>query len=121
MNPQLIQEFKTLLETERERLEAELPGIATEDPRMKGDWNARMPETAGRNTNDNQDEEEQADVREEYESRVAQEQALEERLAEVRQALERIAAGTWGICRACQEPIAEERLRANPAAEYDIE
>ncbi|RJQ37188.1 hypothetical protein C4552_01675 [Candidatus Parcubacteria bacterium] len=121
MNPNLARELQPLLEQERHRLEAELGGIATKDPRMVGDWDARMPDTASRDTNDQSDIEEQADVREEYETRIAQEQALEERLAEVRKALERIAAGSYGACLACGKPIPEERLRANPAAAYHIE
>jgi RNA polymerase-binding transcription factor DksA len=36
-------------------------------------------------------------------------------LVEVRRALERVAAGTYGTCRMCGEAIAEERLRAVPA------
>jgi RNA polymerase-binding transcription factor DksA len=32
----------------------------------------------------------------------------------VRQALDRMAAGTWGLCEVCGEPIAERRLEALP-------
>jgi DnaK suppressor protein len=37
-------------------------------------------------------------------------------LAEVDAAIERLAAGTYGICERCGEPIAEARLEARPAA-----
>ncbi len=37
-------------------------------------------------------------------------------LAEVRHALQRVAAGTYGACAACSDDIDSERLAANPAA-----
>jgi DnaK suppressor protein len=37
-------------------------------------------------------------------------------ITDVRAALDRIAAGTYGHCIACGEPIARERLRVQPAA-----
>jgi RNA polymerase-binding transcription factor DksA len=42
-------------------------------------------------------------------------------LADVVAALERIEAGTYGICMECGEPIGVERLRALPTARYDIQ
>ena len=38
------------------------------------------------------------------------------RLAEVDAALERVAAGTYGVCERCGEPIAPARLEARPTA-----
>src|SRR3989344_3981400 len=118
MNPELLQECTQALETERARLEAELTSFATKDPKMKDDWDATFPGSAP--GSDRPDEEEQADIREEYETELASEQGLEGRLRNVRRALERITAGTYGRCAKCGEPIPEERLRANPAAAYDI-
>lgn len=40
-----------------------------------------------------------------------------EELRAVQLALERVSAGTYGICSHCRTPIPEERLQANPAAE----
>jgi RNA polymerase-binding transcription factor DksA len=42
-------------------------------------------------------------------------------LAEVDRALERLDAGTYGRCDACGEPIADERLAAQPAARLCVE
>ena len=44
-----------------------------------------------------------------------------QRLAQVDQALARIAAGTYGICDACGKPIALARMEANPVATLCIE
>lgn len=42
------------------------------------------------------------------------------RLAEVEAALQRLEAGTYGICEACGQPIAAARLEARPAARLCI-
>jgi RNA polymerase-binding transcription factor DksA len=42
-------------------------------------------------------------------------------LREVRDALTRMDAGTYGLCLICGEPIPRERLRAFPMARYDVE
>jgi len=42
-------------------------------------------------------------------------------LAEVDRALERLDEGTYGRCDACGEPIADERLAAQPAARLCVE
>ena len=38
------------------------------------------------------------------------------RLVELDRALERVAAGTYGVCEACGQPIAAGRLEARPTA-----
>ncbi|OHA09183.1 MAG: hypothetical protein A3B37_01415 [Candidatus Sungbacteria bacterium RIFCSPLOWO2_01_FULL_59_16] len=122
MDPSHTEEFRSLLAAEKERLERELAAFARPDPKLEGDWDAVFPAAAElSSTASRASQEEQADLREEYETAIAQEHALESRLAEVNRALGRIADGAFGQCRACGLPIADERLHANPAAEYDIE
>ncbi|MEV4642953.1 TraR/DksA C4-type zinc finger protein [Actinoplanes sp. NPDC049548] len=41
-----------------------------------------------------------------------------ERLADVDDALRRVAAGTYGVCERCGEPIGDERLAARPFARF---
>ncbi|MEU4289610.1 TraR/DksA C4-type zinc finger protein [Kribbella sp. NPDC026596] len=41
---------------------------------------------------------------------------VEHQLAEVEAAIERLAAGTYGVCEQCGQPIAPARLEARPAA-----
>ena len=45
---------------------------------------------------------------------------VEAHLGEIDHALERVAAGTYGLCRSCRRPIATERLRALPVTELCI-
>ncbi len=41
-------------------------------------------------------------------------------LREVQAALERLDAGTYGVCMTCGEPIDRQRLQAMPTARYDL-
>jgi RNA polymerase-binding transcription factor DksA len=41
-------------------------------------------------------------------------------LREVQAALERLGAGTYGVCMKCGEPIDPQRLKALPTARYDL-
>jgi RNA polymerase-binding transcription factor len=43
---------------------------------------------------------------------------MEAKIADVERALERLAAGSYGICEACGQPIGEARLEAWPAARF---
>ena len=45
----------------------------------------------------------------------------EERLREIHEALERIAAGSFGDCEGCGKPIAKTRLRAIPWTRHCID
>ena len=122
MEPSLQEEFKTILIREKERLEQELSSFAVKDPQIPENWNAKFPapeDTSASMSHSSEDE--QADRREEYETELAQEQSLELRLREVNHALDRIERGIFGVCKTCGKPIPEERLRANPAAAYDME
>ena len=43
---------------------------------------------------------------------------MEAKMADVARALERLDAGTYGVCEACGQPIGEARLEAWPAARF---
>jgi DnaK suppressor protein len=46
--------------------------------------------------------------------------SLRDTLREVQDALQRMEAGTYGVCQRCGKPIAEERLEALPATRLCI-
>lgn len=116
-----MEELKVALKEEHEKLVGELKSVATKDPKMKGDWDAKYPQLESQEYGSHSGLDEEADEVEEYETRLAAEHSLESRLLEVTQALERIQKGTHGICKKCAKEIPLERLRANPAAEFCIE
>lgn len=117
-----LAQLKQSLEAERERLIGELKGIARPDAAGHiGEWETQYPQFEAGEAIAAAAPDEEADEVEEYEARLATERSLENRLLEVTHALERMAGGTYGTCLACKQPIPPARLRANPAAAYDIE
>jgi len=107
-----IQKYKSLLTEERDRLLSELQDIGKVDNQNEDDWHA----TAGELQTGTADAQVLADRFEEKLTNEGIVANLEKRLQEVRDALERIDAGTYGTCTECGERIPAERLDANPAA-----
>lgn len=109
MDPKLISELKTRLEKEREIVDEQLKGFAKKDRAIKGDWDAKFPRFSPGHTL-----EEEADEVEEYENLKAIEYALELKLNEINQALERIEKNNFGKCQVCHKEIETERILAIP-------
>ena len=120
MNHTLLQELKTALAEERDTLVRELKEIAQKNPRVAGDWNALFPKFEPSESGSHASEEEAADEVEQYEVNLEAEHSLESRLLAVTNALGRIKEGSYGICQKCKKSISPERLKANPAAEFDM-
>jgi RNA polymerase-binding protein DksA len=57
----------------------------------------------------------------EYETNIAEEDLLERTLRDIDGALERIEAGSYGICKHCGKPIDPRRLQARPTAGSCVE
>lgn len=109
INPQLVKKNKKQLLEEKKRLENLLSRIANRDERV-GDFHPKYPEFG------NKEDENAAEVAA-YETNIAEEWDLEQKLFKVKTALERIAQGTYGICKFGGEEIARQRLEAVPEAE----
>ncbi len=101
--------FKEKLLNEKARLEAELGGIG----RKNGgeEWQAKNTVDA-----DPAEDSEMADKFEELSLNESIVSTLEAQLKDVDAALEKIAAGTYGVCEVSGDPIELDRLEANPAA-----
>lgn len=121
MDAATLAQLKKSLEAERDRLVAELQSFAKPAEGVRGDWDAEYPKFETSESGSHASLEEKGDEVEEYEMRLAAEHSLESRLLEVTQALERMGKGTYGVCTKCRKPMQLERLRANPAAEFDVE
>ncbi len=106
--------FKRKLVEEKGHLEADLNYIGEKE--KSGSYHARPAETDETGFRD-----EVADRLEELGGRVEAEGSLEARLISVTHALERMEAGTYGVCEVCKKEIEKERLEANPAARTCIE
>ena len=105
-----IAAFAERLEKERAILEKELGALGVQSD--SGEWVPSKPEGEqfGADRNDN------ADIIEEEQENNASLNELSDRLKLVTAALNKIDAGSYGICEVSGEDIELERLSANPAA-----
>jgi DnaK suppressor protein len=104
--------YKTKLEEEKKLLEDELASIGQVD--KTGDWKATPEDET--NIQEVQDEADMAERSEDFEERSSKLDPLEDRLNDVKKALEKIENNNYGDCEICKEKIEEDRLEVNPAA-----
>ena len=110
-----IEEAKAKLEAEKTELEAQLSKVAVRDSEDPGGF--RGAESPGEfDTEPDADPLDEADEMANLANNTAITNELEVRYNNVCAALEKIAAGTYGICEVSGEPIEADRLEANPAA-----
>ena len=107
-----IDYFKEKLEEELALVEKELNEVGRKNPDNKADWEAEPADFDA----DRADDSEKADSIEEYEENTGILKQLEIQYNEVKNALERIEKGTYGICSTGGEEIETDRLDANPSA-----
>lgn len=108
-----LDEFRKLLEAERERLSEELEAIEEHLPEVE----QVSVDTSGAY------DEDLADVASdtfEREKGIAIENSVHDLLEQVEEALGRIEDGTFGVCEMCGQPIHPDRLRALPYARLCI-
>ncbi|NYI47038.1 RNA polymerase-binding transcription factor DksA [Nocardioides aromaticivorans] len=99
---------RELLEAERDEAVRRLAGLTGQFDEVVA---------ASRDTNaDDEHDPEGATIAFERSQLAALGAQVRERLAEVDAALERLAAGTYGVCEVCGQPIAEGRLEVRPTA-----
>ena len=109
-------------EEQKNQLLAALTAVTTELEQIAshneetGDWEA-IPDASDLG---NADVNIEADAFEDWATRRALVAALETRYRDLKRAIEKIEAGTYGICEISGEPIEPERLAVNPAARTNI-
>jgi len=114
MKKEVIKQLEQQLSAEKERLQKELAEFAKQNPKNIQDWNAEFP-----NVGDKEDE--NAEEVATYSTNLTLERTLESTLRDVEKALNKIAKGTYGICKYCGKEIDEKRLRARPASGSCVE
>ena len=107
-----IEHFKKKLEAEEKLLEKELEAVGRRNPDNLSDWEA----TPADKDVSRADENTVADGIEDYEENVAIVDTLETRYQDLKNALDKIKNGTYGLCQVCGEEMDAERLEANPSA-----
>ena len=105
------QELKKLLLDEKDRIEKELRSFTSETADSVGGHETLMPPQEKENN-----PEDQASQEEQYFKLKSLENILEQRLTEVRSALEKIDLEGFSICQNCHQENPWARLKVNPAA-----
>lgn len=100
-----LAEIKGLLLETKERLERQLKDIVGNDT-AKGN--------AFPNFGDGEDE--SAEEVATYDANLQVSDSMQSELRDTNEALRRLEADTYGICKYCQNPIDEHRLRARPTS-----
>ncbi len=110
INPEFI-EYKNLLLIEQERLIDSMSFLGTMNTEISGDWTVAPAEEIDtmREFNSTSDRVEETLTNESIL------ETLEERLAEINKALNKIETSTYGNCEVCKKKIEEDKLKANPA------
>ena len=104
--------YKATLEDMLATITAELSTIGVHDPENDANWEVTAKEFAHGKADPNV----VADQVEDWDERRSTLAALETRFNNIRRALNKIEAGTYGVCEISNEPIEADRLNANPAA-----
>jgi DnaK suppressor protein len=108
MKKEQITELKKKLEENKISLEESLSRFAKKDNLPEGDWDTIFPNVEGSSM------EEKADEVEEYSALLPVEHALEVKLKNINEALERIAKNKYGICDSCGKEISYKKLSLIP-------
>lgn len=106
---EFIDSQKEKLELEKQELENSLSSFAEKSKEGGDNWNTKFPKM-------DESEDDDVDEVEEFTDLLPAEYALELKLKNVNEALEKIEGGNYGICEECKKYISKERLEANPSA-----
>lgn len=109
-----LERFKKKLEEERERLEDQIADYERdlEEARLTESSSDRSPDPGNA---------EASSMKLEYAKELSIEQNTLDLLSKANRALERIDAGTYGICESCGKAIPVERLEALPYSTLCVE
>lgn len=107
-----LTDLETALQAERAALEEEL---ATFGKRVDTDGDADWDASSGSEGEESAPED-AADNIEELVTNVPLIHELEKRHTDIKAAMQHLKDGSYGLCEACGDEIALERLEANPAA-----
>lgn len=114
MDKTTLKGIETSLTAEKVQLEGQLAAFAHRNPKNKDDFNAEFPQIGDK-------EDENAAEVETYSTNLTLERTLEAALRDTKKALERIAKGSYGVCKYCNKEIDAKRLLARPTSSACIE
>lgn len=109
LSTSFVEEMRTSLLAERQKLENELSHFAHRNPKASGVFEADYQDVGS-------DEGENAFEVAQFSDNLSLEQELESALRDVNSALKAIEKGAYGQCKYCKQAIAEDRLRVRPTS-----
>ena len=109
MDTSALKMITTKLQSEKDKLEKALTQFSVKNIHNPDDYNALFPQYGDK-------EEDNATEVAQYSDNLTLERTLEAALRDVKQALESIKKGTYGICKYCKKPIDARRLTARPTS-----
>jgi DnaK suppressor protein len=118
--PDILALVMTQIDRARELLEAERQQALRRLAGLNGDFDEVVAASRDANADDEHDPE-GATIAFERSQVAALALQVQDHLAELEAAIERLAANTYGICEKCGQPIAKARLEARPTARTCIE
>ncbi|MFH1292309.1 MAG: TraR/DksA family transcriptional regulator [bacterium] len=102
-----LEQVKKTMMAEKEKLENDLDKFAKKTPQAPGGYSSTFPNYGDK------DDENAAEVAD-YVVNISIEDNMEKALRDIKQALERLDKGVYGICKYCKKSIEEKRLLARP-------
>lgn len=121
MDQEYLDKVREQLSTEKENVQKQLAVVADLDTgdHVPGKYAPKFPNYGDDHYTELEDNSptEVAD----YSTNIDVTRNLETRLDSIEKALEKLDAGTYGICEKCDDAISEQRLETNPAAGLCIE
>lgn len=109
LSQKFIDEIKQVLLEEKARLLRELSKFTRKNPHVAGDYETRYEEFGDKS-------DENAQEITQFLTDKPLEMQLEGLLRDVEKALDRIAKGSYGVCKYCDQTIEEKRLMARPTS-----
>ena len=114
LDKKTIEESKKDLLARKKQVLGDLDEFAGKDEHAKDDHKTIFP-------NYGEKPDENAQEIGEYTTNLATEKVLEDTLRDIESSLDRIAKGTYGICKYCKKPIGKKRMLARPVASACVE
>jgi len=114
LDKKTIEEIKKDLLARKKQVLGDLDEFAGKDEHAKDDHKTIFP-------NYGEKPDENAQEIGEYTTNLATEKVLEDTLRDIESSLDRIAKGTYGICKYCKKPIGKKRMLARPVASACVE
>jgi RNA polymerase-binding protein DksA len=108
-----LEELRGALEAEKDAVEEEM---AAHGKQVGNEW-----EGSSGSEGEEADSTDAADNIEELSINIPLVGEMQARHREIKDALERMEKGTYGVCEVCDQPIDFDRLEANPAAKTCVE